>query len=196
MNKLPKEKRDRLILVILGTAVILAALYFGLINFQLSRLKSLDNQKKDAQKKAREIDESVKNASKIESDLARKIQELNEKEAKMPPSGDPYLWMVNTIQQFKANYKVEIPQVSTISYPDTGLFPPAHFPYKQAAITISGTGYYHDIGKFIADFENHFQHMRIQDLSLELPNGGSSSSDREKITFKMDIVALVKSGAS
>lgn len=197
MNKLPKEKRDRLILIVLGTAVAIVALYFGLISFQLGNLKSLANQKKSAQSKVKEIDNSVSNAEKIESDLAKKSSELNEKQEKMV-SGDPYLWMVNTIRQFQTAYKVEIPQLSTISYPDTGLFPPARFPYKQAAITISGSGYYHDIGKFIADFENHFQHMRIQNLSLELPNSGATAtpSDREKLTFKMDIVALIKSGAS
>src|ERR1051325_10076258 len=108
MNKLPKEKRDRLILVILGTAVALAALWFGLINFQLANLKNIDDQKKAAQQKAKEIDDSIRNAAKIESDLNRKISELNEKEQRMPPGGDPYLWMVNTIQQFKTGYKGEI----------------------------------------------------------------------------------------
>ena len=39
--------------------------------------------------------------------------------------------------------------------------------YQQASVNVSGTAYYDDLGKFLADFENHFPYMRVQNLNLE-----------------------------
>ena len=63
-----------------------------------------------------------------------------------------------------------------------------HFPYKQLKVTVGGTAYYHDLGKFIADFENTYPHARIANLTLE-PVGGTADSG-EKLAFRMDIIAL------
>jgi len=192
MTKLPKAQRDKLILAILGTAVVLAGLYFGLVSVQLAQIHGLKAQRDQKHSDAQKIDDSIHNAKKIEADLNQKAAELKTAEQDMA-SGDAYLWMVNTIRQFRIGHDVDISQFSNISNPDVSLYP--HFPYKQVAITIGGTAYYHDLGLFIADFENHFQHMRIQNLSLDpspVPTGG----DREKLSFRMQIVALVNSNPS
>ena len=41
MKNLPKEKRDRLILVFLGTCAVMAGLYFGLISIQQKSLEAM-----------------------------------------------------------------------------------------------------------------------------------------------------------
>ena len=64
------------------------------------------------------------------------------------------------------------------------------FPYKQIRVNINGTAYYHDLGKFIADFENTFPHIRIVNLTIEPVN--TADPGNEKLSFRMDIVALVK----
>ena len=54
-----------------------------------------------------------------------------------------------------------------------------------------------DFGKFVADFENAFPYMRIQNIELD-PNPSSSanpSNEPEKLGFKMEIVALVNPNA-
>ncbi len=94
--------------------------------------------------------------------------------------------LFNNIRRFKLPYKVEIPQYSQPVIADTSLLP--KFPYKQATVTVAGTAYYEDLGKFIADFENEFQHSRILNLELEPQLTGEG----EKISFRMDIVTLVK----
>jgi len=189
MTRLPKAQRDKLILAILGTAVVLAALYFGLVSSQLGQIHELKAQTEGKRSDAQKIEDSIHNAKKIEADLNQKSAELKTAQADMA-TGDPYLWMVNTIRQFRIGYDVDISQFSGISYPEVGLYP--RFPYKQVAITIGGTAYYQDLGKFIADFENHFQHMRIQNLTLE-PSPVPTGIDREKLSFRMQIVALVNS---
>lgn len=189
MNKLPKEKRNRLILVIFGTCIVLAALYFGLIQNQQDSLHELRNKADAERKKQADMDNAIKNGKTLDAQLDVASSTLAAAEDNMA-SGDPYLWMVNMIRQFQSNYKVELPQISTISVGPMTLFP--KFPYKQLTITVGGTAYYHDLGQFIAAFENRFPEMRIQNLDVQ-PPGMSHSADREKLTFKMDIVALVKS---
>ncbi len=190
MTRLPKEQRDKLILTIMGTAVILAGLYFGLISFQEKQVHELEAKKQQELVNADAIEKSIQNSKKIEADLIQRTAELATNEDDMA-TGDPYLWMVNTLRKFKLGHNVEIQQFSGISYPDTGLLP--RLAYKQVSIDLGGTGYYHDIGTFVADFENHFRHMRIQYITLEPPN--ISAADRDKLTFRMQIVALVKPGA-
>ena len=81
-------------------------------------------------------------------------------------------------------------QTSVSCDPSTGEMPMIpSFPYKQASVQVQGSAYYYDLGKFLADFENHFPYMRLQNLVLE-PGGGGE--DREKLSFHMDIITLVK----
>jgi hypothetical protein len=56
-----------------------------------------------------------------------------------------------------------------------------------------GTGYFHDIGKFIADLENKFPHMRVVNLAIDPSN--AQGAGLEKLSFRMEIVALVKPNA-
>lgn len=190
MSRLPKEQRDKLILTIVGTVFIAAGLYFGLISFQLDHLKTLKSKKDQDANKAKEVEDSIRNAKTIEANLGLKTQELSKAESDMA-SGDAYLWMVNLIRQFKLGYNVEISQFSAISKPEVGLYP--KFAYNQVAINVGGSAYYHDLGKFIADFENHFPHIRIQQMTLEPP--GVPTGDRDKLNFRLQFVALMKAGA-
>jgi Tfp pilus assembly protein PilO len=192
MRKLPKEKRDKLIIVIVVTAVTLSSLWFGLIDYQNSRLATLAVKRKNLEKKLSDMENSIRNGSSLDSQLAVEGQKLADLEENMA-SGDLYSWMVNTLRQFKLSYKIDIPQFSTIATADMNMLP--KFPYKQATMTINGTAYFHELGRFVADFENRFPQIRIQNLDIQ-PASGLTQGDREKLTFKMDIVALIKSGAS
>ena len=66
------------------------------------------------------------------------------------------------------------------------LLPP--FTYKQLKLSVGGTAYYHDLGKFIADFENAYPHAQIINLILE--PAGSANDSSEKLSFRMDIIVL------
>jgi hypothetical protein len=46
----------------------------------------------------------------------------------------------------------------------------------------------------MAAFENHFPYMRIQNLTLE-PGDGTTSEERERLKFHMEIVTLVKTNS-
>jgi hypothetical protein len=88
---------------------------------------------------------------------------------------------------------VEIPNFPFRGQGDMAMIP--EFPYKAASYTFSGTAYYHDLGKYLADWENQFPYMRV--LSLEMvpdePAGVTSASDeRERLSFNFEVSALVK----
>ncbi len=103
-------------------------------------------------------------------------------------TGDPAQWIYDTIRNFKEHYKVDVAVNSQLSIGEVDLL--AHFPYKQLKVTVNGTAYYQDLGKFIADFENTYPHVRVVNLTIN-PAGGTGD-DSEKLAFKMDIIALVK----
>jgi Tfp pilus assembly protein PilO len=192
-SKLTKGKRNQIIGLILATLLVLGGLGYGLIKRQYDNLELLAKKKSEADTKLQVMEIAVKNASEIEAALAEVSQLLEEKESTMA-SGDLYSWSINTMKRFKTGYKVEIPQFGPISaQTDMNLLP--RFPYKQAALNVGGKAYYHDLGRFIADFENEFPFMRVVNLSLDV-DASPATGDREKLSFKMDIITLVKPGNS
>jgi Tfp pilus assembly protein PilO len=193
LRKLPKEKRDKLIMVVLGTLVLVAALYFLLINRQNRNLAQLAHKKTTLQASQRRVLDAIHRAGEIETDLAAARKALTEAEADIA-SGDLYAWVVNWLRQFKSGYKVEIPQINPLGpVTDVNLVP--NFPYKQTLLTVTGTTHFHDLGRFLADLENQFPHVRILNLTLDA-NAPSSSADPELLSFRMDIVTLVKPNQS
>jgi hypothetical protein len=88
--------------------------------------------------------------------------------------------------------KLDVPGYSQILEEDCTLL--AKFPYSQVTIQITGTGLYHDLGRFLADFENDHPHFRVLNLELEPAQGGGSADQEhlDRLAFKLSIAALVK----
>jgi len=191
MKKLSKDKQQKLLMIGLLTAGALIALWFGAVSTQQASLKNLAERKTDSEQKLREVKQTIANADKIETELGETGKQVAKLEEGMA-SGDLYYWPFNTLRQFKSNYKVEIPQFSQVDGPkEVSLLP--KFPYKQLNLTVAGTAFFNDLGKFIADFENQHPYFRILNLTVE--PAGFSGGDHEKLSFKMEIAALVKPGA-
>ncbi|MGO8836587.1 MAG: hypothetical protein ACLQAH_05095 [Limisphaerales bacterium] len=191
MKKISREKRNQLIIVALVTLAVLGLIYFGLIQPQYDSLNKIAKAKKTADNKLVSIKNTITNATVVANDLSEVTATLAHTEEDMA-SGDLYSWTYDTIRRFKQQYQVEIPEVGHPAVSDVDVLPA--FPYKQIRFSINGTAYYHDMGKFIAGFENNFPHARMVNLIIEpMPTADSSS---EKLSFKMDIVALVKPNPS
>jgi Tfp pilus assembly protein PilO len=193
MKNLSKEKRSQLVLVVLATAGVLAGLYLGLISSQQDSLRALAENRIAAEHKLQQVKQTIEMAEAIEGQVEQAGKRLAQVEAGMA-TGDLYSWAINTIRQFKLPYKVEIPQFSQIDGPKEVNMLPA-FPYKQVNMTISGTALFYDFGKFVADFENQFPYLRVLNLTLE-PVSASVASERERLSFKMEVAALVKPATS
>lgn len=192
LKRLSKEKRDHLILVAMITAVILGGLGFGLIRFQYEHLRTLKAKHLDSLAKLQKMKDTIGLADAAENQLTEAGRALGVLEENMA-TGDPYSWALDLVRRFRLAYRVDIPGVAQPIVGESSLLP--KFPYRQASFTLSGNGFYHEIGRFIADFENQYPEIRIVNLSLS-PLTGSLNEDREKLEFKMDIVALMRPNPS
>ena len=191
MKRLSREKRNQLIIVILVTLAILAVIGFSLIRPQYDSLSKIAKDRKVAASKLQSIKHAITNSEAIANEWNETTYALAHTEEDMA-SGDPYSWTYDTIRHFKQSYKVEIPEVGHPTIGELDLLP--SFPYKQIRFAINGTVYYNDLGKFIADFENSFPHSRIVRLVVE--SAASKDSNSEKLSFKMEIITLVKPNPS
>jgi hypothetical protein len=189
MNWLPKdkEKRKQLILALISAVGLVMIIIFGLIRPQYDAIKKTKDKIKAAQDKLESVQDTIKRANEISLQLADANAALSHSEADMA-SGDVFAWAFDTIRNFKADYKVEIPTVGNPTSGEMNLL--GRFPYRQAKFTVNGTAYYHDLGKFIAAFENKFPHIRIVNISME-PTGDAGANS-QKLAFSMDIIALIK----
>jgi hypothetical protein len=192
IKNLPKEKRDQLLLITIGTVAVSIGLYFGLVKLQKRSLERMISQTAEQQEKVGSAMRLVTTHEETQQDLEDNLAKLKTIEQGMA-SGDMYSWVITTINRVRADRKVEIPQFSREIAMEVGVFP--KFPYKAAMFHVRGTAHFHELGKFIADFENAFPHIRIQNIDME-PAGQSAATttqvtDPEKLAFKMEIVALI-----
>jgi hypothetical protein len=191
MNPLTKDKRNQLILVAGLALLVLAGLWAGLIAPLRQKVHAIAGRKAALARKLDQVTLAIKNADRVAGELAEARAVLARLEAHMG-CGDLYSWAINTLREFKLPYRVELPQFSQIDGPrDMPLLP--QFPYKQAALSISGSAYFYDFGQFLAGLENQFPYVRILNLSLE-PVPSLVPVEQEKLAFKMDFVFLVKPG--
>ena len=191
MKRLSREKRNQLIIVILATLAILALIGFGLIRPQYDSVSKIAAARNNADSKLQSIKHAITNSEAIANEWDETADALAHAEEDMA-SGDLYSWTYDTIRHFKQSYKVEIPEVGHPTIGELDLLP--SFPYKQIQFAINGTVYYHDLGKFIADFENSFPHSRMVRLIVE--PAASTDSNNEKLSFKIEIITLMKPNPS
>ena len=191
--RISKQKRNQLILVALAILLVLAGLWYTLIRYQKGSLEELAGQKQAAMTKLSQIQDTFEHSRELEKAHLDVANQLALQEANMV-SGDLYSGMVNFIRGFKLPYKIDIPQLTSGGVAvDESLLP--KFPYKQVTLAISGTARFHELGRFVADFENKFPASRMINLEL-MPASSSGPQDRGTLLFTMNIVWLVKpSGA-
>jgi Tfp pilus assembly protein PilO len=188
MKKLTPEKRNHLILTIIVTLAMISMVYFFLIGPQNRENQKLVLDTASLQTKLDQIKQTIKSAGASEQAAVEVTTLLNQAETDVA-SGDYFAWVFDTIRKFKTGHQLEIPNIGQPEQAEVNLL--AGFPYKQIAVTLQGSGYYHDIGKFISDLENKFPHIRVVNLTLE-PAGSQNS---EKLTFRMEVIALTKTSA-
>ena len=108
-KKLPRDKRNLLIAVGVGTLLAVAGLYFFLIEHQNQNLVHLAEKKVAAEASRRQVLDAIKRASEIETNLADAKKALADAEADIA-SGDLYSWVITTLRQFKTAYKQANPR--------------------------------------------------------------------------------------
>ena len=188
MKRLPPQKRNQLIMVILATIGVLCLIYIFLIQPQYAKNKEMAENIVNAQVELKGTKDLISKRDSSTTALRTTLQQLSREEEDLAV-GDVFSWTYDTLRRFKAKYAVDIPGISQPTMGDVDLM--GEIPYKQVKVTLMGTGYYHDIGKFIADFENTFPHIRLVNLAMDAV-ASSPGTSQEKLNFKMDMIALIK----
>lgn len=194
MRNLPKDKRDRLLLIAVTTLILLVTIWQALIGMQRRELTQIKEHLMEEESRVKNALRLVQSVDQIRQNLAEQAAELEGREGKMA-SGDKYSWIITKINKFKEPYHVDIPQFSREVSTKVGLF--AEFPYEAAQFNIRGRAFYHDFGRFLADFENAFPFLRVQNIELEpavFSKAGTVEGEvehPEKLSFRMEIVTLI-----
>lgn len=194
IKALSNEKKQHLIAVAMGTGIALAIVYFVLISPAQDALKKLGAQITEAEKKYTDADRLRKRTDAVREEMEKLDERLGAIEAGMV-TGDPVLWIRSTENKFRSQalYKVEIPNFPFRGHGDMSMIP--DFPYKAAGYGFSGTAYFHDLGKYLADWENQYPYMRVLSLDMtpeDSSSAGAGGDERERLAFNFEVSALVK----
>ena len=200
MNKLTKEKRDRLLLIALGTGGILAALYFFVIGNQNQALDECAQKIDAAKEKVTKAERWLRMAPGIQAKLDTARKELDTKNEGMAPV-DKFKWFYDTLDPFLAQHKVKLIDITREpEIGDVGTLP--KFPYQAATFGVKLSGRYDDFGVFLADMENEFPYMRVKNLELvpEAAKIGAkedavlerTAKPSEMLSISMRVVTLIK----
>jgi len=192
IKKLSADKRNKLIMVAAATVVIAVGLWFTLIESQNATISKLATRNAEEKQKLDNARKLLATKAEIDRRLEKLSTKLTSIEQEMV-KGDMYDWVIQTVKTFKGPYRerIDIPNFSREVLGEIQMFP--KFPYRSALYNIRGTAYYHDLGRFLADFENRFPFIRVQNLELEPASNSSATAteDAEKLAFKFELVALV-----
>lgn len=181
-------------LLILGASIASVGIWFGLIDGPRRALVGKQRARATAQDALTTARKQIVEAGKAKIANETAQAKLEAMESKMPV-GDPYRWLVKAFVDFPGASRVTIGNIEPPHVSESGIYPKV--PYKTAAFSINGVGFYHDFGSFLAELENEFPHMRIRkvDLAPAYP-GDSDSPEGEKLNFQVDMSVLFKATAA
>jgi Tfp pilus assembly protein PilO len=185
---LTKEQRDQLLGIGMGVIMVIGALWYFLVMSKQDELVVTRRKSAEMAQKLRDAETLMRRQGEIDSTLQSRSEMLTQREAGLAPDRDTYAWLINTVNNFISGRKnVNIDTYSQPEIGDAGLVP--RFPYKWATFHLKGTGYYQDLGKFFADFENAFPYFQIQN-PVFTANAGTGM-EPEKLSVSFDLVAPV-----
>ena len=193
MSNSPKEKRDKLILAVMGSVAGVVGIWFGLIESQQAGLRHKAKLLAETQGKLQTVQRELRLKEGFKANLDSIQRQIQSMEAKMP-TGDVYLWAIRSITSLQSN-NVEIANLEPPRIGESTILPKVS--YKAALLSVNGTAHYHDFGRFLASLENNFPHMRLQRLELEpMQFGEATSAGQEQLNFKLEIIALIKASVA
>lgn len=195
MSKLAKDKRDKLILVGTITAMIIASLWFLIIGGQRETLDDIAKKQKTLADSISKAEGTIKTEPEIQKRLGERLEALHDREEEMAPEDDPYAWMLDVMNRFcqgrQVGWTLVTPQIK-----QADLIP--GFTYKTAVFHFKGTGMFHAVGKFIADFENTHRLFQIRNVQM-VPAGGAvtarasgGTTEDESLAVEFDIVTPIR----
>lgn len=214
MIKLTPEKRDAIIKVAGGFLLgILVLWWFGVRGQQLE-LERLDQLIKESATAAEKASIYVKSGPRVMENLQATRTKLEFEEAGLAPIDRSYRrnWLLKEINNVisHAGASVDLDSITLMEPADLNAELLPKFPFSASRFRVRMTAYYGDFGKFLADFENRFPYVRVQDFTIKPAEAVSSGVEvatdsslqgttqikevqvSEKLTFDFVVVTLIK----
>ena len=203
MNKLSKEKKDKLALTCIGCVGGIAVLYFLVITDQKREITELDSKISAMTGKRDMAQKQVKFLSNTQGNLEAAKKILAQKQAEMPKPEEDHVWFLRIMEEMRPKYGLEVDDIKTPAPTEAGVLP--KFPFRAVALNVSMLGNYTDFGRFLADFENRFPYMRVEIMSIspdrapgQVARPGEAAPimaarDSGTLRFNYRVIALIKS---
>ena len=189
MNKLlTKTQRERILGVIIGTPIVMAMLWYFVVQAEQIKLKASGQKLAGVQQKLAKAETVMRQEVAIADTLQARGDLLAKREATLAPDRDAYAWIISTINPFILNRKgVSIYAYTQPDVSDQGLL--SDFPYRWATFHLKGTGFYQEFGAFFADLVNSFPYFRVKNLEVSANTG--PGVEAEKLNFSFDLITPV-----
>lgn len=188
MKKLSKEKQQQMMLIGLVTIMAVALMWQLVLSSRHQALKRISAEQVDLTTKIENANRLIAKKAVFEEEFRIAEERLKEVEDGMA-SGDLYSWAIIMLNNARRDHNIQIPEISRERRVTLDLLP--EFPYEATLFSIKGYGYYHDLGAFIADFENSHPFMQLRNLELE-PEPVGVGEIQERLVFRVDVVALIR----
>jgi Tfp pilus assembly protein PilO len=208
MNKLSKEKRDKLLLIGMAAAITIGLWWTFVIGAQKDRLADYSTKIRSVRDKVDKAERLSRLEPVIEQNLQQARARLDLKQEMMAPVAGQRYWLLKLVDQFKKGYALDLLDISQPSEEELGLMP--KFPYRAAIFGVKASAQYQEFGRFVADFENAYPFMEIRNIKLEpegnkggngaVDNSGTPSAipssshepGTERLSIEFRIVTLIK----
>jgi len=196
MNKLSKDKRDKLLLVCIGVVGILSVLYFLVLTDMKDEHAILNTKIFSLKDKIDKSERLMKRQGDLQAHLEQLHKALDERQAQMPRPNEDHVWFLRIMEDRRTKYNLDISDIHTPEQVDPGVLP--KFPFKGVSFNVVLVGGYADFGRFLADFENSYPYMRVQILNITpdvqpaAPGTGGSGEDTGKLRINFRVVSLIK----
>ena len=137
MNLLPRnrQKRNQLFIALAVTLILIGGIVFGIIRPQYIKLADIRKKTADTQTHVADYEQIIRASSGATNELAAMTADLFANEQDMA-SGDIYAWTIDLVRHYKANYKVDVPEIGQPNVSEMDLLP--NFPYKQLEFYLHG----------------------------------------------------------
>ena len=190
MNNWSPERRRKFVALVVGTLIVLIALWQGGIGSLQEWLRQKRSAIDSAQARLRLAQSAQTLGPQYEAEVAAQTRRLQELESRMA-HGDLFRWVIH----FVLNLQDQHDSVTATSWQpakETDLDIPPAVSYKAVAYSFNGTARYHDFGAFLAHLENSSPMIRLRGVNLQASAPGfTGAMEPERLAFQVDFTTLV-----
>ena len=189
LTQIPKEKLQKVILVLIGTLVAIAAVYIFYVGKELDQKEKSLNKIAKLEKDIQAVQTKAKEDLLLEKNRTQIMAFVETQKGAMVTGEDPYSWCNRQITLFSEKF----PNVRIL-----GVRPGARSKhlrkerYDVFEVQMEVEGAYDQLGRFLCGFENQFSTAEIR--KLEVQAAGATGTDR-RLGFTVAFLMLPASSS-